>query len=149
MKTFLVILLATLSAAIGEALLSFAMKRNGQMNMSEPSQWFDLILSVIRNPYVFLGVVFLGVFFYLYLASLSWADLSFVLPLTAMSFLFAALIAKFILKEDVSLYRWIGTIVIIIGIIIVSFDSKQRSPDYQSTKIHDTSNSPSGNSKER
>ena len=129
MKTFIVILLATLSAAIGETLLSYGMKRNGQINLAVSSQWGHLVLTVVRNPYVLAGVVFLAVFFFLYLAALSWADLSFVMPLTAMSYIFAALLAKFMLKEELSWFRWAGTLVITLGIILVAFDGRQRSED--------------------
>lgn len=133
MKTFIVILLATLSAAIGESLLSYGMKRNGQINLAVPSQWGDLILSVVRNPYVLAGVVFLAFFFFLYLAALSWADISFVMPLTAMSYIFVALIAKFVLKEELSWFRLAGTVVITLGIILVALDGRQRSEDNGTT----------------
>ena len=133
MKTFIVILLATLSAAIGESLLSYGMKRNGQVNLAVPSQWGHLILSVVLNPHVLAGVVFLAFFFFLYLAALSWADLSFVMPLTAMSYIFAALLARFVLKEELSWFRWAGTVVITLGIILVVLDSRQRSEDNRMT----------------
>jgi len=116
-----------LSAAIGEAFLSYGMKRNGQINLSEPSQWGHLVLTVIRNPHIFLGVVFLSLFFFLYLAALSWDDLSFVMPLTAMSYIFAALLAKFMLGEEISWFRWAGTVVITLGILFIVLDGKQRS----------------------
>jgi drug/metabolite transporter (DMT)-like permease len=122
MKTFIVIFMATLSAAIGEVLLSYGMRKNGEVDLTVPSQWFDLITSVVRNPYVFAGVVLLAVFFFLYLAALSWGDISYVMPLTAMSFIFVALMAKFALKEDVSVYRWAGTLLIVIGIAFVVLD---------------------------
>jgi len=148
-KTFIVVLLATLSAAIGETLISYGMKRNGQVDLTELSQCLKLIFSVVRNPYIFSGVVLLGIFFFLYLAALSWADLSFVLPLTALSFIFAAILAKFFLKEDISWYRWAGTLVIIIGIVLVGLDRRQQSVDYRrntqdngtSQGVHDTKRS--------
>lgn len=125
MKTFIVVFVAALSAAIGESLLSYAMKRNGAVSWSDPSQWLGLVLSVVRNPYILLGVMFLGVFFFLYLAALSWADLSFVLPLTAVSYIFAAFLAKFFLKEDVTWLRWIGTLIIVAGIFLVAVGGRQ------------------------
>lgn len=130
MKTFIVVLLATLCAAVGETLISYAMKKNGQVDFKELSQWLKLIFSVIRNPYIFMGVILLGIFFFLYLAALSWADISFVLPLTAMSYIFVALLAKFFLGENISWYRWAGTLVIIIGIILVALDQRQQTADY-------------------
>jgi drug/metabolite transporter (DMT)-like permease len=139
-RTFIVIFLATLSAAVGEVLLSYGMRRNGQIDLTKLSQWVDLILSVVRNPYVFVGVVFLGIFFFLYLAALSWADLSFIMPLTAMSYFFATLMAKFILREEVSWVRWGGTIIIIIGITLISLDYRQRSSDSYVVKYQDSGN---------
>ncbi len=129
MKTYIVVMIAALSAAIGESLLSFGRRRYGSMNLAEPSHWLVLVSSVVRNPYIFLGVVFLGVFFFLYLAALSWADLSFVLPLTAVSYLVAALLAKFFLREEVSWHRWAGTVLIVIGIVLVALGGKSRSID--------------------
>lgn len=129
MKTFIVIAIAALSAAIGESLLSYGMRRYGVINLTESSQVLLLIFSIFRNPYIFVGVIFLAVFFFLYLAALSWADLSFVLPLTAMSYIFAAMLAKFFLKEDVTWLRWFGTAVIVVGIIFVALDNKPRSID--------------------
>jgi drug/metabolite transporter (DMT)-like permease len=130
MKTFVVVFVATLCAAIGETLISYAMKKNGQVDVKELSQWLDLIFSVIRNPYIFGGVILLGIFFFLYLAALSWADISFVLPLTALSYIFVALLAKFFLREDVSWYRWAGTLVIVIGITLVALDRRQQTAEY-------------------
>jgi drug/metabolite transporter (DMT)-like permease len=135
-KTFLVILLATFSAAIGESLLSFGMKRSGQVDIGSASQWGQLVLSVVRNPYVFIGVVFLALFFFLYLAALSWADLSFVMPLTAMSYIFAALLARFMLREDISWFRWAGTAIITLGIILVALDSRQRTGENGISDYH-------------
>jgi len=130
-KTFAVVFLATLSAAVGETLISYAMKKNGPVDLKEFSQWIALIFSVVRNPYIFVGVILLGIFFFLYLAVLSWADLSYVLPLTALSYFFVALLAKFFLKEDVSWYRWAGTMVIIVGITLVALDRRQQTADYR------------------
>ncbi len=125
-KTFLVVATAALSAATGETLLSYGMKKSGEMNIAEPSQWLALFFSVVRNPYIFTGVFFLAIFFFLYLAALSWADLSFILPLTAVSYIFAALLARFVLGEDVSWARWAGTVVIMIGIALVALEGRQR-----------------------
>ena len=126
MKTYIVVAIAALSAAIGESLLSYGMRRYGVISLTERAHVRMLISSVFSNPFVFMGVVFLGLFFFLYLAALSWADLSYVLPLTALSYIFAAWIAKFFLKEDVSWFRWVGTFIIVIGIVVVALDANPR-----------------------
>jgi drug/metabolite transporter (DMT)-like permease len=119
-----VIAIAALCAAVGETLLSYGMRRYGYINLTSLSDLIDLIFAVIRNPFVFAGMIFLAVFFFLYLAALSWADLSFVLPFTAMSYIFAAVLAKYFLREDVSWFRWAGTVFIVIGIAFVALDER-------------------------
>jgi drug/metabolite transporter (DMT)-like permease len=125
-KIVAVIAIAALSAAIGESLLSYGMRKYGEMSLTSVGGVFALVSAVVRNPFVFLGVVFLAVFFFLYLAALSWADLSFVLPFTAMSYIFAAVLAKFFLREDVSWLRWVGTLCIVLGIIFVALDGRTK-----------------------
>jgi drug/metabolite transporter (DMT)-like permease len=85
-----------------------------------------LVMYVVRNSYIFIGALFLAVYFFLYLIAFSWADLSFVLPLTAVSYIFAAVLARVFLKEDVTWLRWTGTVVIIVGIALIALDGRQR-----------------------
>ena len=47
------------------------------------------------------------------------------MPLTAMSFIFVALMAKFVLKEDVSWQRWAGTVLIVVGVAFVGLENKE------------------------
>ncbi len=118
MKTVIVIVIATICAAVGETFLSYGMRRIGLEN---PSfwKWFAMVAT---NTWVLVGVLCLGGFFFLYLAALSWADLSYVMPLTALSYLFAAVLAKFCLGENISWIRWTGIIVIVVGIALVVLD---------------------------
>ncbi len=131
MKTVILITLAAVSAAVGETMLSYAMKRTGQLSLTDPSHWSGLIVSIVRNPYIFAGVVFLAVYFFLYLIALSWADLSFVLPLTAISYIVAALLARLFLNEEVTWLRWAGTIIITLGIVFIAIGGKSRTAQDQ------------------
>lgn len=124
MKTYVALTLAALSGAIAETFFAYGMRRFGAMDWSVPSRWVDLLLVAARNPWVMTGVVFAAGFFFLYLSALSWVDLSFAMPLTAMSFVFATILAKYVLGEEVSWYRWIGTLVIVGGISLVVLDRK-------------------------
>jgi drug/metabolite transporter (DMT)-like permease len=126
MKTILVLSIATLCAAIGETFLSYGMRSMGEVSWTSPSRWLELVLSVVKNFHVTIGVVFLALFFFLYLATLSWADLSYALPITSMSFIFGAILAKVFLNEQVSWRRWAGTVVILAGICLVATDQKER-----------------------
>jgi drug/metabolite transporter (DMT)-like permease len=83
-----------------------------------------MVLAAAANPLVWGGVLLSAAFFGMYLLTLSWADISYVMPFTAISYLFVALMASFWLGEKVTLERWIGTLLIVIGVIIVGFGER-------------------------
>jgi len=59
-------------------------------------------------------------FFASYLSALSWADLTYVLPATSLSYILMVLLAKFFLHEHVSLWRWLGVALIVTGVGFVA-----------------------------
>jgi hypothetical protein len=76
-------------------------------------------LQAMLNPVAALGVVMLILAMMARLALLSVADLSFVLPTTAVGYVLAAILGKFALFEEVSVGRWAGTLLIFIGAVMV------------------------------
>ena len=118
---------AALSGAVAETLFSYGMKSFGAMDWSKPSRWLDLLLVVPRDPHVLAGVVFAAGFFFLYLTALSWADLSYAMPITALSYIFAAVFARVFLGEQLSWHRWVGSLLIVAGIALVVLEGHQRS----------------------
>ena len=86
----------------------------------DPVELFNIGLQVFTNPMIWQGILLLGLFFGLYLAALSWADLSFVLPVTAFSYAMNAFMAWRFIGEHVSITRWIGTLIICVGVAAVS-----------------------------
>jgi drug/metabolite transporter (DMT)-like permease len=125
-KTLVVLVFAALSGAVAETLFSYGMRSFGEMDWSNPSRWIDLLLVVPRNPHVLAGVLFGAGYFFLYLTALSWADLSYAMPITSLSFLFGAIFASLFLGEDVSWYRWAGTMLIVAGIVLVVLGGRPR-----------------------
>ncbi len=122
MKTYIVLIIATLAVAVGETLLSAGMKQVGDFSQGKiPSKLGEML----TNPHVLGGILLMALFFFLYSASLSWADLSYVMPMTSLSFLFGTILARFFLDEQVSGWRWGGTLVIILGIILIAQDYRQ------------------------
>ena len=53
-------------------------------------------------------------------------DVSLIWPLTSLGFVLTALSAKFILHEEVSVVRWGGVLLIVIGAGLVSWSEKQK-----------------------
>ena len=115
-RKYLVLAGVALFAAIGDSLLSRGMKELGAVSLGHPQR---LILAVL-NPWVILGIAFLLGFFASYMTALSWADLTYVLPATSIGYVLLALIAKFLLHEQVTLQRWVGILLIAVGVSLVA-----------------------------
>ncbi len=129
MKDIPLILLAVLAHVMGNLSLSRGMKQVGDMPSVTVSALMHFGLSTMTNGWVILGVSLLLVFFVLFLIALSRHDLSYVQPMIASSYVFTALFAGFFLQEHISFYRWLGTVVIAVGIFLVGLNehnSKKR-----------------------
>lgn len=86
-------------------------------------------LRAMASPLVTVGIALLILAMLLRMAILGVADLSFVLPLTAVGYVFAALLGKFILHEDVTPVRWVGTALIFIGVALVGSTPQDTTSD--------------------
>jgi len=120
MKLFIVLFFAVCAQTLGDVSLALGMKSIGEVNTLDPAALFNVGLQVFTNPMILRGILLLVIFFVLYLTALSWADLSFVLPVTAFGYAVTAFLSWRLLGEPVSLTRWIGTIIICFGVAIVS-----------------------------
>jgi len=120
MRTFIVLFIAICAQTLGDVSLTMGMKSIGEVNTLDPANLFKIGLQVFTNPLILRGILLLIVFFVLYLTALSWADLSFVLPVTAFGYAVTALLSWRLLGEHVSVARWIGTIIICFGVAVVS-----------------------------
>jgi drug/metabolite transporter (DMT)-like permease len=114
MKTWVFTLIVVFSNAFGD----FFMKRGlpESVELSTPLQY----LSALFQPWVALGVVLLILWQMSRMALLSWADLSYVLPVTSVGYVVVALIGKVLLNEDITGRRWMGIVLIMAGVALVS-----------------------------
>ena len=115
-RKYLVLAAVTVFGATGDSLLSRGMKDAGNISLHHLP---DLILTIL-NPWVLAGTLFLLGFFAAYMTALSWADLTYVLPATSLGYVLLALIAKFLLHEQVTTTRWLGIILISVGVGFVT-----------------------------
>ena len=115
MKKHLFVWLAVLTNTIGNFLLSVGMH---QVQMSHTAYGLEY-LRMFANPWIDAGVLLLIIWLASQLSLLSWADLSFVLPVTAFGYFLAAVLGKVFLHEDVTASQWLGTCLIFAGIALV------------------------------
>jgi len=114
LKTLLVSAVVVVSNVGGNALLSRGLKGQGAFS-SGPLGW----LSIFLNPWVAAGISLLVLWMLSRMTLLSWADLSYVLPLTASGYVLTVLAGKFLLAEQVSWQRWAGSLLIVAGAFLV------------------------------
>jgi len=77
------------------------------------------LIGALFHPWVALGVSLLIVWTFAHMALLSWADLSYVMPVTAIGYVVTAFAGKFFLGELVSPRRWAGIVLITLGVTLV------------------------------
>lgn len=119
-KTLVALAVAIICVSIGDVLLSRGMKQIGALSLAQPRALWKAGTQIFSHPSILLGIFCLAVFFFLWLAVLSWSDLSFVLPLTALSYVVTAVLAHYLLGECITPIRWAGTILICVGVALVT-----------------------------
>ena len=105
--------------AVGNLSLAWGMKHFPQAMSANPIPYIQAMF----NPFVALGVLALILALLMRMALLSLADLSYVLPVTAIGYVIAAFMGKTFLSETVSGQRWLGTALIFVGAALVSSTS--------------------------
>lgn len=115
LRTILLTLAVTVLNSFGNLSLTWGMKHFPQAVGIAPLLYLEAFL----NPFVALGVIMLILWLLTRMALMSWADLSFVVPLSSFGYVLAAVLGKVFLHEEVSGRRWLGTILIFAGSALV------------------------------
>lgn len=101
--------------ALGNLALAWGMRHMPETVALDPLGYIRAML----NPFVALGIALLILWLLTRMALLSWADLTFVMPLTGVGYILTALLGKFFLNESISNVHWLGTLLIVAGTAIV------------------------------
>jgi uncharacterized membrane protein len=83
-----------------------------------------LYIHAMLNPFVAMGIVALILALLTRMALFSLADLSYVLPVTAIGYVIAVFLGKVFLHEAVTPQRWMGTLLIFGGAVLVGTTSR-------------------------
>jgi drug/metabolite transporter (DMT)-like permease len=119
LKTYVLILFIVLFAPLGNVLLSKGMKGVGSAKNWAPGDIFHILVSIITSGCIWLGIACLLAFFVAYMLVLTWADYSYVQPASSFAYAVVAMLGYFLLGEPVPPLRWVGILVICVGVFIV------------------------------
>lgn len=108
----------------GELCVSRAMKSIGEIHDFRPQALVRFVWRAIRLPWMWVGVCLMSLGFFSLLAILSFRDVSFVVPVSALSYAAGAIGAKMFLRERITRNRWIGIAIVTIGVTMVWWSRK-------------------------
>ncbi len=103
----------------GEIAVARAMKQIGEVHDFSPANIFRVAIRSLRRPWMWCGIVLMAMAFFALLGILSWENVSFVVPVTAVSYVAGPLGAKVLLGERVSPVRWLGVALVCVGVMLV------------------------------
>jgi drug/metabolite transporter (DMT)-like permease len=126
LKLLLILIVGLIFESAGVILLKKGMIHIGEIQGISAAEILRVAKAGAVNPQILLGVFFEALFFLCLVILMSKSDISFLWPLTALSFVFATFAAIIFLGESVSFVRWIGVILIVIGAAFISYSQHSK-----------------------
>lgn len=117
-KTLVMVCAMVLCANAGDLLLKRGMLQIGAVELSVRGI-LQAFLMTISNGTLWMGIFFLCGFMLSYMMVLSWADYSYVMPAGAFGYALLTFFAVIFLHESVSPRRWVGVVLICLGVLLV------------------------------
>lgn len=127
-KLLVILMFGLVCEAVGVVLLSKGLRQVGEVKEVNVREVLAVVKRGLTNVHILLGVFFEAVFFACLLVLMSKSEVSFLWPLTAMSFVMTTLAAKWFLHEEVSLLRWSGVLLIMCGAGLITWSEKVKPP---------------------
>ncbi|HEU5396837.1 MAG TPA: EamA family transporter [Verrucomicrobiae bacterium] len=120
-KLILILLVGLTFESTGVVLLKKGINQIGELQGYNATEILRVVKAGAASPQIWLGMFFEALFFLCLLILMSKSDISFLWPLTALSFVFATFAAILFLHEKVTPARWIGVVLIMIGAAFISY----------------------------
>ncbi len=114
---YLILFVSVLLAVIGQLLMKQGMNQFGSFPITQIVQ---KTIPMLLNPWVFFGFVSFGVSSIFWLAVLSRLNLSIAYPMVSLAYVVVAIASVIFFKENVTLARWLGILVIVFGVFLIS-----------------------------
>jgi drug/metabolite transporter (DMT)-like permease len=112
-------LLVMLAGTAGELCMARAMRTVGEVTDFRPPALLDVAGRAMRVVWTWIGLALMTLAFFALLEVLSIENVSFVVPVTALSYAVGTLGGRIFLHERVSLARWAGVLLVCLGVVLV------------------------------
>lgn len=141
-KLLLILMVGLVFESTGVVLLKKGMDQIGEVKEMRAGEIARVVKAGATSPRILFGVFFEALFFLCLLVLMSESDITFLWPLTSLSFVFTTFAAILFLHERVSAYRWVGVVLIMIGAAFISYSEhvkKEHAPARTPISNHDMS----------
>lgn len=140
-KLLLILLIGLVFESAGVVLLKKGMTSINGLKTVSLQEVVRTVKVGATNPQILLGVFFEALFFACLLLLMTRSDISFLWPLTGLSFVFATFAAMWFLHEQVSSTRWLGVLLIMVGAGLISYSEQHKSQNARPTMVRSESSS--------
>lgn len=123
MKILMAVLIMALVDSVSCILISKGMKQLGEISTLQPRQLLNVGRRMVKNKLIAIGFLMQASTFFMFITLLSRVNLSLVVPMAAIGYVFSLLGAKIFLNERVTKERWLGTLIIGAGVAMVLLNS--------------------------
>jgi drug/metabolite transporter (DMT)-like permease len=118
--TWLLIGIMVGATTAGELLQAMGMRRHGEIHDFRPGAVGRALAMMARNRFVIGSMACMAASFFAFMKLLAIADLSFAVPVSAVTYVLETVLAKYLLKEHVTWLRWTGASLVVCGVALVS-----------------------------
>src|SRR5260221_13637613 len=127
-KTYVLLFLLVFFGSVGNTILSKGMKDAGDLDISHLPALAAGAIRVLSSGTIWLGIALMLLFMICHMLVLSWADYSFVMPFSAIAYALVPLLGYLFLHEQVSTARWIGIVLIVLGVVLINRTPHRTTP---------------------
>ncbi|HLJ24727.1 MAG TPA: EamA family transporter [Candidatus Acidoferrales bacterium] len=128
-KTYVLLFLLVVLGSVGNTILSKGMKDVGDVDLAHFASLTSAAVRVLTSGTIWLGIAMMLAFMVCHMLVLSWADYSFVMPFSAIAYALVPLLAYLFLNEQVSAARWIGIVLIVLGVVLINRTPHRTTPE--------------------
>jgi drug/metabolite transporter (DMT)-like permease len=119
LREIVLLLMIVVAGTGGELCLTRAMKTIGEVHDFRPLSLLRIFWRALQVGWMWIALLLMTTAFFALLAMLSLENVSFVVPVTAISYAAGTLGGKFFLGERVAPLRWAGVLLVCLGVTLV------------------------------
>ncbi|MGH7954303.1 MAG: EamA family transporter [Limisphaerales bacterium] len=138
LKIIIILFIGLVFESTGIVFLKKGMENIGEVKAMNASEVFRVTKAGVTSPQIIAGIFFEALFFVCLLIMMAKSDISFIWPLTGLSFVFSTFAAMWFLHERVSGLRWAGVILVVLGAVLIGFSEQAKEKSAASTETKTT-----------